>query len=425
MQYAIKTRDYINDYVWSWENDDPDSPLAEVSLELQKQIEGGQKGIAVIFRSGSFHVIITGIYKLGDKPIGLDFSKTKIRLSLVFSGLSQPEVKGVIQYFFANQDNLGIGFEDIVSWTKDSWTINDEQLNLAFKLIPTCTKPGKSVFCDTGGLVSLSDFNFSEQTEGVKYVFQSNAAEYLKIDLEPVPQNEVPVLTPPKETKPKSSGKVFSILSILCLLCAVGFLGWKYIQLNEELNTNNRDKIELNNSSKKFKEQISSLKSKNDRLNEVVEHLKSEKTEIEKNLKMKEEELSNKDKDIANLTKELSTSNAKLIIANQDCETYKKEKENLRIDNVRIAEYVNSILTEWKIKPQPQNNCIENLQFLKGYADKFFEDKNKEIDQLSKVNSAQKVQIESLHKQIESFNNRMPAINSGAPGPTPADDIYN
>ncbi len=414
MQYAIKTRDYINDYVWSWGNDNRDSPLAKVSLELQKQIEGGQKGIAVIFRNGSFHVIITGIYKLGDKPIGMDFSQTKIRLSLVFSGLSQPEVKGVIQYFFANQDNLGIGFEDIVSWTKDSWTINDEQLNLAFKLIPTCQTTGKSVYCDTGGLVSLSDFNFSEQTEGVKYVFQSNAAEYLKIDLEPIPKDEVPELTTSKDTKPKSSGKVFSILSILCLLCAVGFLGWKYIQLNEDLNTNNRGKIELNNNIKKLKEQISSLKSQNDGLKTEVKRFESENSGLVEKLKTKDGDLSDKDKKNKNLENELLTAQAKITVAEKDRDKEIEEKKILSIQNEKITQYVNNILAEWKI--QQQNDCIDNLQNLKKFVNEYIGAKDKKIDELSNENSELKFNNESLQKQIKEFN-------SSGPRPTPADDV--
>ncbi len=159
MQYAIQTRDYNNDYTWICGRE---SPSETIITELQKQIEGVNKGIAVIFQNGSFHLIIAGIYKLGNNSIGSDPYNRDIRLNLVLSGLSQEQAKGITQYYFANQDNPGIGFADIVSWSKDSWSINEEKINLAFNSIPTCQATGRTFFCESGGLFNFSDLDFSE-----------------------------------------------------------------------------------------------------------------------------------------------------------------------------------------------------------------------------------------------------------------------
>ena len=228
MEYAVQTRDYNHDYRWSWEESGSDSLRAKVSLELQNLIEDGKPGVAVIFREGSYHVIITAIYKLGDKPLGTDFSSATIRLNLVFSQITLEKAKGIVRYYLDNQSNPGAAFSDIVLWSnnRDKWKINEDQIVAAFNSIPEIPASGIVLNCEKGSeLQSLLDYDWS-QTEGAKYVYQPRSSVPVRIAVDPIPEKPLPPPEPPKISYWKRS-----LLLFLLLLAALAGLAYQSVNL--------------------------------------------------------------------------------------------------------------------------------------------------------------------------------------------------
>ena len=234
MEYAVQTRDYTRDYRWSWEESGSDSLRAKVSLELQNLIEDGKPGVAVIFREGSYHVIITAIYKLGDKPIGTDFSSANIRLNLVFSQITLEKAKGIVRYYLNNQSNPGVAFSNIVSWSnnRDKWKINEDQIIAAFNSIPEVPASGIVLNCEKGSeLQSLLDFDWT-QTEGAKYVYQPKSSNPVRIAVDPIPEKPLPPPDPPKISYWKRS-----LLLFMLLLAALSGLAYQSVNLYQTRKT--------------------------------------------------------------------------------------------------------------------------------------------------------------------------------------------
>lgn len=225
MQYAVQTRDYKNDYRWSWEEQGREIPLAQISLKLQRLIKDGEKGVAVLASGGTFHVILTAIEKLGKVPLGMDFSGANIRLNLVFSEITQDEAKGLIRYYYLNKTDLGNAFPDIITWEANSWKVNDAKILEAFGKIPRGKITGKKLVC-LGGEAKLTnwlDFDMSE-TGGPKFVLQSDQI-MLTVDAMPKPvEGDCPIGEKPIPKK-SSMGSIVSFLLFTFLMIVAGVLG--------------------------------------------------------------------------------------------------------------------------------------------------------------------------------------------------------
>ena len=299
MEYAVQTRDYNHDYRWSWEESGTDSLRAKVSLELQNLIEDGKPGVAVIFREGSYHVIITAIYKLGDKPIGTDFSSANIRLNLVFSQITLKKAKGLVQYYLKNQSNPGAAFSDIVSWTRDKWKINEEQIVAAFNSIPEGQESGMVLNCEKGSeLKSLLDFDWG-QTEGAKYVYQSKSSNPVRIAVDPIPEKPLPPPEPPKISYWKRSLVLF-----LLLLAALASLAYQSVNLYQT-----KKKVD-EFSERPSKEEHEALVIKFDQLKNNYDHdianLRKEKRAVEDERDKKIVELASVKTDLTRVQNELN-----------------------------------------------------------------------------------------------------------------------
>lgn len=257
MKYAIQTRDFNNDYRWSWEGSGSENIWAKVSLELQKLIGDGKPGVAVVYREGSYHVIITSIYKLGDKPNGKDFSSANIRLNLVFSEISQEKAKGIVRYYLDNQSDPGKAFADIVTWTnnRDKWTVNEEQLNAAFESIPEIKPSGNVLICEkVSELKSLLDFDWG-QIEGPQYVFEPKSNNPVRIAVAPISEQQLPVPEAPKKTY----GKLASFFFLLFLISA-GLAIWFGIEWEQSYSTKQEAISKKNIAERKLKDKEENLK---------------------------------------------------------------------------------------------------------------------------------------------------------------------
>lgn len=278
MEYAVQTRDYNHDYKWSWEGYGSDSLRAKVSLELQNLIEDGKPGVAVVFREGSYHVILAAIYRLGDEPpIGKDSSGQRdIRLNLVFSKISLEKAKGIVNYYYNNRANPGKAFGGIVTWsaTRDKWTINEEQIKAAFESIPEVPASGIVLNCENGSeLHSLLDFDWG-QTEGPQYVYEPKSNNPVRIAVDPIPEKPLPPPEPPKISYWKRS-----LLFFLLLIAACVGLGYQGVLLQQ-----NKDKItELE--SRPTKEKFEDLQNKytqlDTQLQVEIQRLKDESRKFE------------------------------------------------------------------------------------------------------------------------------------------------
>ena len=237
MEYAVQTRDYNHDYKWSWEGYGSDSLRAKVSLELQNLIEDGKPGVAVVFREGSYHVIIAAINRLGDEPpIGKDSSGQRdIRLNLVFSKISLEKAKGIVNYYYNNRANPGKAFGGIVTWsaTRDKWTINEEQIKAAFESIPEVPASGIVLNCENGSeLHSLLDFDWG-QIEGPQYVYEPKSNNPVRIAVDPIPEKPLPPPEPPKISYWKRSLLFFLLLIAACV--GLGYQGVLLHQKNDRI----------------------------------------------------------------------------------------------------------------------------------------------------------------------------------------------
>lgn len=224
MQYAIQTRDYKNDYRWSWEEQGREIPLAQISLKLQRLVKDGEKGVAVLASGGTFHVILTAIEKLGKVPLGKDFSGANIRLNLVFSEISQEEAKGLVQYYYRNKADLGNAFPDIISGDANSWKVNDAKLLEAFGNILRGKLTGKKLVCLDGEekLTNWLDFDMSE-TDGPKFVLQGDQI-MLSVDAMPKPVEGVCPIGEKPIPKKSCMGSVVFFLLLVLLAVATGVL---------------------------------------------------------------------------------------------------------------------------------------------------------------------------------------------------------
>lgn len=269
MEYAVQTRDYKYDYRWNWEESGSDSLRAKVSLELQNLIEDGKPGVAVIFREDSYHVIITAIYKLGDKPIGTDFSSANIRLNLVFSQITLKKAKGLVQYYLKNQSNPGAAFSDIVTWSnaRDKWTINEERIVDAFNSIPEGQESGMVLNCEKGSeLQSLLDFDWG-QTEGAKYVYQPKSSNPVRIAVDPIPGKPLPPPEPPKKTYGKLTSFLFMLLLITTgLAIGAGFEWYRCYKANDNISQLESDVQKAKSAQKKAEEERDKAKAEKEQI---------------------------------------------------------------------------------------------------------------------------------------------------------------
>lgn len=234
MKYAVKTRDYKNDYRWSWEHNGRDFPLAEISEKLQRLIGDCKEGVAVLRHGGSFHVMFAAIKKLDTKSLGTDDSSTRIRLDLVFSDISQEKAKGLIRYYLTNRADPGVAFPDIVTWSEKpsfSWTINEANILEAFARISPVPTTGKKLLCQNGSGEPLDwlDYDFSEK-DGAKFILQ---ADQLKFAVD-----TVEIKGPPLPLPPKKCGGSFVIIGLILVILtfAIGFLGFDRGKLQTQIN---------------------------------------------------------------------------------------------------------------------------------------------------------------------------------------------
>lgn len=307
MQYAIQTRDYKNDYRWSWEERGRDFPLARISLELQRLLKDGEQGVAVLVCEGKFHLILSAINRLGMEPIGKDFSGANIRLNIVFSDISQQEAKGLIRYYITNRENLGNAFPDIVTWNTSSWWGNEAKVQEAFSRISPSQMTGKKLVCLEGSGEPLDwlEYDLSE-TNGVKFVLQADQLKFA-VDSAPMPINEPSSpreeLSPPKNKK-RWGNFVITALFLL-LVTAIGYLLYEKkqpenmpTQENLPTTTTNQDqrkkkpeedKSELTTANEKLRNYVP--KNEYDYLDNQLKEFESELVEVQRQLKTSEDKL--------------------------------------------------------------------------------------------------------------------------------------
>jgi hypothetical protein len=317
MQYAVLTRDYTNDYRWSWATRGNDFPLAEISQSLKSQIPDGEKGIVVSFENGNFHILLASLDKLGEKTNGKDSENRNFYVYLVFSYLSQEEVKGLVRYYYQNWENPGKAFVDIVHWNDDnkSWELIEDKIIETFNNIPKGTISGKILVQKNANKnesqkennepVDWLDYDLSEKN-GVKIIMRSGSVK-ITVDEMPVIDKIVIVY--------KNIGW-FSIICVL-LFVALGiavYVARDYSIKNGVLEIKNgAQQVKLLNYNALEKELLT-VKQDNEKL---------KKRPTEKMFDEIQQQLLERTKDMSKFAESLQKEGEKLRVVEKDRDKYK------------------------------------------------------------------------------------------------------
>ena len=327
MQYAIQTRDYNNDYRWSWEARGRDNPLAKVSLELQRLIRDGEKGVAVSYKNGKFHVIFSAIDTLGDKPIGQDFSKASIRMSIVFADISQEQAKGLVQYYIANRANPGKEFQGIVTWDTNSWETNEAKIQEAFQRIKPIPVTGKKLRCQDGNGAPTDwfDYDMSDETEGPKLVIQG---VQLALAADPIPE-PTPEVAPQTKEPGRKGGSCLLYICFVMLILGLAVETYIMYNTNQKLTDANDERTDTN---KKLTETEKRYNTIENQLKNVTRERDS--ANEERDSANEERNSANEERDKAK--KELETANNNLGTAQNNLQ---KAQESRNVINAKLEEY--------------------------------------------------------------------------------------
>jgi hypothetical protein len=305
MQYAVLTRDYVNDYRWSWAARGKDFPLAEISQSLKSQIPDGEKGVVVSCNDGNFHILLASLNKLGEKTNGKDSENRDIDVYLIFSEISQEEVKGLVRYYYQNWENPGNAFADIVHWKDDnkSWELAEDKIIETFNNIPKGKISGRKLVQEiqenhneiqktSREPMDWLDYDLSE-TDGVKILMKSGSVK-IAVDEMPVVEKVVTIHKDPNWLMP-----LIGLCALLCvaLSVAVYFVN-DYSQKNGTLEVKDGEQKlklkEVDDALKKrpTQDEFNLIKKELEELKKspTKEELIAKKGELEKDLKNAEEE---------------------------------------------------------------------------------------------------------------------------------------